>query len=153
MIVRPLGQITTLDAAADIDAAYPSGNGDGFLKAKEILRATTVKIDNQSDFPIVARLVLVTGIFPTGANAGEPQSITNQTNVEDFNYYDLIVKPAETIYIRKKPVHTTIDDPDVPTYVEVPPTPGETIQIRLAPNIAQGAATGSIYASPVAVLG
>ena len=116
MIVRPLGQITSIDAAS-IDAAYPSGNGGGILGTKEILRATTVRIDNQSDT------------------------------------YDMIIKPAETAYVSKRPTATVLDDPNIPTYVEIPPAPAETIQIRLAPGIAQGAATGFIYASPVSTTG
>ena len=80
--VRPLGKITTTDAAT-LDATYPSGNGGGILGAKEILRATTVRIDNQSDFPIVARLVQVNALYPA---TGEPQSIFQQNNIEDFNY-------------------------------------------------------------------
>ena len=147
--VRPLGQITTTDAAT-LDAAYPSGNGGGILGAKEILRATTVRIDNQSDFPIVARLVQVNALF---AATGEPQSVFQQNNVETFNYYDMIVKPAETVYVSKHATPTVLDDPNVPTYVEVPPTAGETIQLRLAPNVAAGAANGFIYASPVTIDG
>ena len=147
--VRPLGQITTTDAAT-LDAGYPSGNGGGVLGAKEILRATTVRVDNQSDLPIVVRLVQVTGL---NAATGEPTSIFQQNNVETFNYYDLIVKPAETVYVSKHATATVLDDPNVPTYVEVPPTVGETIQLRLAPGIATGTATGSIYVSPVTIDG
>ena len=150
MIVRPLGQITTLDAAADIDAAYPSGNGGGILGTKEILRASTVRIDNQSDLPIVVRLLTVGALNPA---TGEAYSLGHQINVETFNHYDMIIKPAETAYISKRPTATTIDDPNIPTYVEIPPAPAETIQIRLAPGIAPGAATGFIYASPVTTMG
>ena len=146
--VRPLGQITTTDAAT-LDAAYPSGNGGGVLGAKEILRATTVRVDNQSDFPIVVRLVQVTGL---NAATGEPTSIFQQNSVETFNYYDMIVKPAETVYVSKQATPTVLDDPNVPTYIESPVS-GETIQIRLAPGIAPGAANGFIYASPVTVEG
>tara|TARA_Y100000004_G_C8860226_1_gene388721 strand:- start:27 stop:476 length:450 start_codon:yes stop_codon:yes gene_type:complete len=149
MIVKPLGRITSTDAAA-LDFAYPSGNGTvGTLGAKEILRATTVRIDNQSDYPIVARLVRVTSLFPA---TGEPQGIFQQNNIEDFNYYDMIVKPAETVYVSKKATPTVLDDPNVPTYIESPVS-GETIQLRLAPGIAQGTATGFIYASPVSITG
>lgn len=148
--VRPLGQITSIDAAT-LDAAYPSGNGGGVLGAKEILRATTVRVDNQSDLPIVVRLVQVNGL---NATTGEPTSIFQQNNVETFNYYDLIVKPAETVYVSKHATATVLDDPNIPTYVETPPAAGcETIQLRLAPGIAAGAATGFIYASPVTVEG
>ena len=146
--VRPLGKITSIDANT-LDAAYPSGTGIGVLGAKEILRATTVRIDNQSDFPIVVRLVGVTSLFP---DSGEPQSIFQQNNVETFNYYDMIVKPAETVYVSKQATPTVLDDPNVPTYIESPVS-GETIQIRLAPGIAPGAANGFIYASPVTVEG
>ena len=148
MIVKPLGRITSTDAAT-LDAAYPSGHGIGTLGAKEILRATTVRVDNQSDFPIVVRLVRVTSLF---AATGEPQSIFQQNNIEDFNYYDMIVKPAETVYVSKQATPTVLDDPNVPTYIESPVS-GETIQIRLAPSIAPGAATGFIYASPVSITG
>tara|TARA_B100002019_G_scaffold245122_1_gene222387 strand:+ start:267 stop:719 length:453 start_codon:yes stop_codon:yes gene_type:complete len=147
--VRPLGKITTTDANT-LDAAYPSGNGGGVLGAKEILRATTVRVDNQSDFPIVVRLVQVNALFPA---TGEPQSVFQQNSVETFNYYDMIVKPAETVYVSKQATATVLDDPNVPTYVEVPPTAGETIQLRLAPNVAAGAANGFIYASPVTIDG
>ena len=147
--VRPLGQITTTDAAT-LGAAYPSGNGGGILGAKEILRATTVKVDNQSDYPIVVRLVQVTGL---NATTGEPTSVFQQNNVETFNYYDLLVKPAETVYVSKHATPTVLDDPNVPTYIETPSTAGETIQLRLAPGIATGTATGSIYVSPVTIDG
>ena len=146
--VRPLGKITAIDAQT-IDAAYPSGNGGGILGAKEILRATTVKIDNQADMPIVVRLVQVNALFPA---TGEPQSIFQQNNVETFNYYDMIVKPHETVYVSKHATPTVLDDPNVPTYIESPVS-GETIQLRLAPNVAAGAANGFIYASPVTVEG
>ena len=145
--VRPLGQITSIDAAT-IDAGYPSGNGGGMLNGKEILRATTVRIDNQSDFPIVARLVQVQAL---NAATGEPFSVFQQNNVETFNYYDMIVKPAETVYVSKHATPTVLDDPNIPTYI--PETSGETIQIRLAPGVAAGAATGFVYASPVTVEG
>ena len=65
----------------------------------------------------------------------------------------MIVKPAETVYVSKQATATVLDDPNVPTYVEVPPTAGETIQLRLAPNVAAGAANGFIYASPVTIDG
>lgn len=145
--VRPLGQITSIDAAT-IDAGYPSGNGGGMLNGKEILRATTVRIDNQSDFPIVARLVQVQAL---NAATGEPFSVFQQNNVETFNYYDMIVKPTETVYVSKHATPTVLDDPNIPTYI--PETSGETIQIRLAPGVAAGAATGFVYASPVTVEG
>jgi len=145
--VRPLGQITSIDAAT-IDAGYPSGNGGGMLNGKEILRATTVRIDNQSDFPIVARLVQVQAL---NAATGEPFSVFQQNNVEVFNYYDMIVKPTETVYVSKHATPTVLDDPNIPTYI--PETSGETIQIRLAPGVAAGAATGFVYASPVTVEG
>ena len=143
--VRPLGQITSIDAAT-IDAGYPSGSGGGMLNGKEILRATTVRIDNQSDFPIVARLVQVQAL---NAATGEPFSVFQQNNVETFNYYDMIVKPAETVYVSKHATPTVLDDPNIPTYI--PETSGETIQIRLAPGVSAGAATGFVYASPVTV--
>ena len=145
--VRPLGKITSIDAAT-IDAAYPSGTGGGMLNGKEILRATTVRIDNQSDFPIVARLVQVQAL---NAATGEPYSVFQQNNVEVFNYYDMIVKPAETVYVSKHATPTVLDDPNIPTYI--PETSGETIQIRLAPGVAAGAASGFVYASPVTVEG
>ena len=147
--VRPLGRITSIDAST-LDAAYPSGNGIGVLGAKEILRATTVRVDNQSDFPIAVRLVQVQSL---NTATGEPYSVFQQNNVEVFNYYDMIVKPAETVYVSKHATATVLDDPNVPTYVEIPPAGGETIQIRLAPGVAAGAATGFIYASPVTVEG
>jgi len=145
--VRPLGQITSIDATT-IDAAYPSGNGGGMLNGKEILRATTVRIDNQSDFPIVARLVQVQALNPA---TGEPFSVFQQNNVETFNYHDIIIAAGETVYIRKEPTQTTFDDPDIPTYKDQPASGGETIQIRLAPD--QTAGTGYVYASPVTVVG
>ena len=147
--VRPRGKITSIDAAT-IDAAYPSGNGIGVLGAKEILRATTVRVDNQSDFPIAVRLVQVQSL---NTATGEPYSVFQQNNVETFNYYDMIVKPTETIYVSKHATATVLDDPNIPTYVEIPPAGGETIQIRLAPGVTAGAATGFIYASPVTLEG
>ena len=57
MLVTPIGKITSLDSASDIDAAYPSGNGAGVLTGKEILRASVVKINNATDKPVCARVV------------------------------------------------------------------------------------------------
>ena len=145
--VRPLGQITTIDSAS-LDALYPSGNGIGILKSKEILRATTVKIDNQSDAPIVARVIEVNAI---DASNGEANNVTQQNNVETFNYYDLIIKPLETVYVAKRATATVLDNPTTPTYVEI--TSGETIQLRLAEHQTAGNHNGFIYASPVTIEG
>ena len=148
MLVTPIGKITSLDSASDIDAAYPSGNGGGVLNGKEILRASVVKINNASDKPVCARLVRVTGL---NTSTGEPMSIFQQNNVETFNYHDTIIGAGETVYIRKESTSTDYDDPDIPTYLDQPKSGGETIQIRLAPN--QTAGTGYVYASPVTILG
>lgn len=147
MIVTPIGKITTVDAST-ITAGYPSGSGGTTLGSKEILRASIVKVDNQSDTPVVARLVVVTGLNPS---TGEPYSIFQQNNIETFNYHDIIIKPAETVYVKKIPTQTTFVDPDVPTYADQPASGGETIELRLAENGAPG--TGMIYASPVTVVG
>ena len=148
MLVTPIGKITSLDSASDIDAGYPSGSGSGMLNGKEILRASIVKIDNASDKPVCARVVRVTGLNTTN---GEPYSIFQQNNIETFNYHDVIVAAGETVYIRKEPTQTTFDDPDIPTYKDQPASGGETIQIRLAPD--QTAGTGFVYASPVTIQG
>lgn len=146
-IVRPLGRITTVDAST-IDAAYPSGNGGGVINAKEILRATTVKVNNESDSPVVVRLVQVQVL---DTSTGEPTSIFQQHNTETFNYYDMIVKPAETVYVSKHATATVLDDPNVPTYLDTPQSGGETIQLRLAEGLTAG--IGNIYLSPVSVIG
>ena len=148
MLVTPIGKITSLDSASDIDAGYPSGNGGGILGGKEILRASVVKVHNATDKPVCARLVRVNALHTT---TGEPQSIFQQNNVETFNYHDMIIAAGETVYIRKESTSTDYDDPNVPTYLETPKSPGETIQIRLAPN--QTAGTGYVYASPVTIFG
>ena len=148
MLVTPIGKITSLDSASDIDAGYPSGNGGGVLGGKEILRASIVKIHNASDKPVCARLVRVNALNTT---TGEPYSIFQQNNIETFNYHDMIIAAGETAYIRKEPTQTTFDDPDIPTYKDQPASGGETIQIRLAPN--QTAGTGFVYASPVTIVG
>ena len=148
MLVTPIGKITSLDSASDIDAAYPSGNGAGVLTGKEILRASVVKINNATDKPVCARVVRVTGL---NTSTGEPQSVFQQNNVETFNYHDVIIAAGETVYIRKEPTSTDYDDPNIPTYLETPKSPGETIQIRLAPN--QTAGTGYVYASSVTISG
>ena len=148
MLVTPIGKITSLDSASDIDAAYPSGSGGGMLNGKEILRASIVKIDNASDKPVCARVVRVTGLNTT---TGEPYSVFQQNNIETFNYHDVIVAAGETVYIRKEPTQTTFDDPDIPTYKDQPASGGETIQVRLAPD--QTAGTGYVYASPVTIQG
>ena len=148
MLVTPIGKITSLDSASDIDAAYPSGNGAGTLSGKEILRASIVKINNATDKPVCARVVRVTGLNTT---TGEPYSIFQQNNIETFNYHDMIIAAGETAYIRKEPTQTTLVDPNVPTYADQPASGGETIQIRLAPN--QTAGTGYVYASPVTIVG
>ena len=147
MLVTPIGKITTIDASS-ITGAYPSGNGGTTLGAKEILRASVVKIDNQSDTPIVARVVLVQGLNPA---TGEPLNIYQQINIETFNYHDIIIKPAETLYIKKVPTQTTFDDPSVPTYADQPASGGETIVLRLAEGLTAG--TGNVYASPVTIIG
>tara|TARA_B100000085_G_scaffold186534_1_gene170528 strand:- start:135 stop:581 length:447 start_codon:yes stop_codon:yes gene_type:complete len=148
MLVTPIGRITSLDSASDIDAAYPSGNGGGVLGVKEILRASIVKIDNASDKPVCARVVRVNGLNTT---TGEAYAIFQQNNIETFNYHDMIIAAGETAYIRKEPTQTTLVDPNVPTYADQPASGGETIQIRLAPN--QTAGTGYVYASPVTIVG
>ena len=148
MLVTPIGKITSLDSASDIDAAYPSGSGGGTLGVKEILRASVVKIDNASDKPVCARVVRVNGL---NTSTGEAYAIFQQNNVETFNYHDVIIAAGETVYIRKEPTSTDYDDPDIPTYLDQPKSGGETIQIRLAPN--QTAGTGFVYASPVTVSG
>ena len=148
MLVTPIGKITSLDSASDIDAAYPSGNGAGVLSGKEILRASVVKINNATDKPVCARVVRVTGLNTT---TGEPYSVFQQNNIETFNYHDMIIAAGETAYIRKEPTQTTLVDPNVPTYADQPASGGETIQIRLAPN--QTAGTGFVYASPVTIQG
>ena len=148
MLVTPIGRITALDSASDIDGGYPSGSGSGTLSGKEILRASIVKINNATDKPVCARVVRVTGLNPAN---GEPYSIFQQNNIETFNYHDMIIAAGETVYIRKEPTQTTLVDPDVPTYADQPASGGETIQIRLAPN--QTAGTGYVYASPVTIVG
>ena len=148
MLVTPIGKITSLDSASDIDAAYPSGSGGGMLNGKEILRASVVKIDNTSNKPVCARVVRVTGL---NTSTGEPYSVFQQNNVETFNYHDVIVAAGETVYIRKESTSTDYDDPDIPTYLDQPKSGGETIQIRLAPD--QTAGTGFVYASPCTVAG
>ena len=148
MQVTPIGKITSLDSASDIDAGYPSGSGGGMLNGKEILRASIVKIDNASDKPVCARVVRVTGL---NTSTGEPYSVFQQNNVEVFNYHDMIIGAGETVYIRKESTSTDYDDPNIPTYLDQPKSGGETIQIRLAPN--QTAGTGYVYASPVTIQG
>jgi len=148
MLITPIGKITSLDSATDIDAAYPSGTGGGMLNGKEILRASVVKINNATDKPVCARVVVVQAL---NTATGEPYSVFQQNNIETFNYHDMIIAAGETAYIRKDPTQTTLVDPDVPTYADQPASGGETIQIRLAPN--QTAGTGYVYASPVTVTG
>ena len=147
MIVKPTGKITAIGATT-ITAPYPSGGGQTKLYGKEILRASVVKIDNQSDTPIVARIVEVDSLDPS---TGEPFSVGQIIDVETFNHLDVIIKPAETIYIRKKSVHTTIDNPIGPTYVPTPNDGGQTIHLLLAEG--QTAGTGYVYASPVVITG
>lgn len=146
MIIKPTGKITSINVAT-ITAAYGSSpSGAQKLRTKEIFRASCVKIDNQSDTPICARVVSVESIE---ASTGETYSHGYTIDQEVGNYMDVIVKPAETLYIRKDSGQTTFDDPDIPTYVTQ--TDGETIELRLAPDATAG--TGFIYASPVAILG
>ena len=145
-LIKPTGKITAIDAAS-ITAAYGSAtSGAQKLRSLEIFRASCVKIDNQSDVPICARVIYVGSIDP---NTGETMTHTYHIDKEVGNYHDVIVKPAETLYISKHSGQTVYDDPNVPTYVEE--APGETIEFRLAPNTNAG--TGFIFASPVAVYG
>ena len=146
MIIKPTGKITSIDVAT-ITAAYGSvTSGTQKLRTKEIFRASCVKIDNQSDTPICARVV---GVSQIEASSGETFSHNYTIDKEVGNYMDVLVKPAETLYIRKDSGQTNYDDPNIPTYV--PDTYGETIELRLAPDVTAG--TGFIYASPVAVQG
>tara|TARA_R100000406_G_scaffold47363_1_gene31968 strand:+ start:636 stop:1085 length:450 start_codon:yes stop_codon:yes gene_type:complete len=143
-IIKPKGKITSIDAST-ITAAYGSAvSGAQKLRSLEIFRASVVKIDNQSDTPICARVI---GVSSIDANTGETYSHNYTIDREVNNYMDVIVKPADTVYIRKKSGNTVIDDPNVPTYVTN--TSGETIELRLAPNVTTG--TGFVYASPVSV--
>ena len=146
MLVTPIGKITSLDSASDIDAAYPSGSGGGTLGVKEILRASVVKIDNASNKPVCARVVSVSQIE---ASTGETYSHGYTIDQEVGNYMDMMIKPGETVYIRKDPGQTVFDDPNIPTYVT--DTSGETIEFRLAPDTTAG--TGYVYASPVTIAG
>jgi len=146
MIVKPKGRIRAIDAST-ITAAYGSVvSGAQKLRSLEIFRASVVKIDNQSDTPICARVVSVGSIDP---NTGETYTHSYIIDKEIGNYMDVIVKPAETIYIRKRSGNTVIADPNGPTYV--PETSGETIELRLAEG--QTAGTGYVYASPVTIIG
>ena len=146
MIIKPTGKITSIDVAT-ITAVYGSVvSGTQKLRSMEILRASVVKIDNQSDTPICARVVHVEGLEPsTGLTYNHSYTIDQEVG----NYMDVIVKPAEAVYIRKDPGQVKFDDPNVPTYL--PQTDGETIELRLAPDVAPG--TGFIYASPVTISG
>ena len=146
MIIKPTGKITAIDVGT-ITAAYGSvSSGAQKLRTKEISRASCVKIDNQSDTPLCARVV---GVSQIEASSGETYSHTYTIDGEVGNYMDVIVKPAETVYIRKDAGQTNYDDPNTPTYIT--DTSGETIEFRLAPNGSAG--TGFIYASPVVVIG
>lgn len=143
-IVKPKGKITSIDAST-ITAPYGSvSSGTQKLRSVEIFRASVVKIDNQSDTPICARVVAVSSI---DASTGETYSHSYTIDTEVGNYMDVIVKPADTVYIRKRSGNTIIDDPDAGTYVT--DTSGDTIELRLAPDVSAG--TGYVYASPVAV--
>ena len=146
MIVKPKGKITSIDVAT-ITAVYgSSASGAQKLRTKEIFRASCVKIDNQSDTPICARVVRVEGLeASTGLTYNHEYTIDGEVG----NYMDVIVKPAETLYIRKDAGQTNYDDPSIPTYLTQ--TDGETIELRLAPDVSTG--TGFIYASPVVVMG
>ena len=146
MLIKPTGKITSIDAAT-ITAAYGSAvSGTQKLRSMEILRASVVKIDNQSDIPICARVVRVEGLeASTGLTYNHEYTIDQEVG----NYMDVIVKPAETLYIRKDPGQVKFDDPNIPTYQTA--TDGETIELRLAPDVTSG--SGFIYASPCTVAG
>ena len=145
-IIKPKGKITSIDAST-ITAAYGSVvNGTQKLRSLEIFRASVVKIDNQSDTPICARVVAVSQLE---ASTGLTYSHSYTIDQEVGNYMDVIVKPADTVYIRKRSGNTIIDDPNAGTYVT--DTSGDTIELRLAPDVSAG--TGFIYASPVAIQG
>ena len=146
MIVKPKGKITSIDAST-ITAPYGSVvSGTQKLRSMEILRASVVKIDNQSDTPICARVVHVEGLE---ASTGLTYNHSYTIDQEVGNYMDVIVKPAETLYIRKDPGQVKFDDPGIPTYQTQ--TDGETIELRLAPDVTAG--TGFIYASPCTIAG
>lgn len=146
MIIKPTGKITSIDVAT-ITAVYGSVvSGTQKLRSMEILRASVVKIDNQSDTPICARVVGVQGLEASTGLTYNHDYIIDQ---EVGNYMDVIVKPAETLYIRKDPGQVKFDDPNIPTYQTQ--TDGETIEFRLAPDVTPG--TGFIYASPVTIQG
>ena len=146
MIIKPTGKITSIDAST-LTAVYgSSSSGVQKLRTKEIFRASCVKIDNQSDTPICATVVRVEGLeASTGLTYNHEYTIDGEVG----NYMDVIVKPAETLYIRKDAGQTNYDDPSIPTYLTQ--TDGETIELRLAPDVSTG--TGFIYASPVVVIG
>ena len=146
MIVKPKGKITSIDVAT-ITAVYgSSASGAQKLRTKEIFRASCVKIDNQSDTPLCARIV---GVSQLEASTGETYSHSYTIDQEVGNYMDVIIKPSETVYIRKDSGQVRFDDPNIPTYQT--DTSGETIELRLAPNATPG--TGFVYASPVATMG
>ena len=143
-IVKPKGKITSIDAST-ITAPYGSAtSGTVKLRSLEIFRASVVKIDNQSDTPICARVVAVTQLE---ASTGLTYSHSYTIDTEVGNYMDVIIKPADTVYIRKRSGNTIIDDPNAGTYIT--DTSGDTIELRLAPDVSAG--TGYVYASPVSV--
>ena len=146
MIIKPTGKITSIDAST-LTAVYgSSSSGVQKLRTKEIFRASCVKIDNQSDTPLCARIV---GVSQLEASTGETYSHSYTIDQEVGNYMDVIIKPSETVYIRKDSGQVRFDDPNIPTYQT--DTSGETIELRLAPNATPG--TGFVYASPVATMG
>ena len=91
MIIKPTGKITAIDVST-ITAAYGSAaSGTQKLRSVEMLRASCVKIDNQSDVPLCARVVGVTQI---DANTGETYSHSYTIDTEVGNYMDVVVKPC-----------------------------------------------------------
>ena len=98
MIIKPTGKITSIDVDT-ITAAYGSVvSGTQKLRSMEILRASCVKIDNQSDTPICARVVHVQGLeVSTGLTYNHSYTIDQEVG----NYMDVIVKPAR-LYTSEK---------------------------------------------------
>ena len=124
-IVKPKGKITSIDAST-ITAAYGSVvNGTQKLRSLEIFRASVVKIDNQSDTPICARVVAVSQLE---ASTGLTYSHSYTIDTEVGNYMDVIIKPADTVYIRKRSGNTIIDIPPCKRGRSTARAPQETVE-------------------------
>lgn len=146
MIIRPQGKVTVVDGTTitgDHSVALATAV---HLKTKELYRARWVKITNATDSRIVARRTKIQAI---DATTGEPTHFEVIQNTETDNYPSMVIEVGETVYLEKNPGMTPVDENGdyVVNQIKNNGQVYSLFQVDGAPG------AGSVYVSPVAILG